>query len=149
MSDALPAEVFETELPVRFEHVDVWGIVFYPRYFELLSAVVEDWFQKALGISYRQFHEADSLGIPLVDIHCQFFNPSFLSDSLRFELRVTRMGRRSMSMNITCFCGDEKRMQADMTVVYARRQDGVGRSLDIPPELRAKIRPFVIEGGEA
>ena len=33
---------------VRFQHVDYAGIVFYPRFLEMLNCLVEDWFEEAL-----------------------------------------------------------------------------------------------------
>ena len=35
---------FATEILVRFQHCDPAGIVFYPRYFEMISQSVEEWF---------------------------------------------------------------------------------------------------------
>ena len=38
---------FQISTKVRFGDVDPAGIVFYPRYFEMLNAAVEDWFTMA------------------------------------------------------------------------------------------------------
>ena len=36
--------VFSVDIPVRFAQAGVSGLVFYPRYFEMINALVEDWF---------------------------------------------------------------------------------------------------------
>jgi acyl-CoA thioesterase FadM len=33
---------------IRFQHIDYAGIVFYPRFLEMLNGLVEDWFEEAL-----------------------------------------------------------------------------------------------------
>lgn len=45
---------FQREILVRFGHCDAAGWVFYPRYFELISDFVEDWFKDA----QRRFHRS-------------------------------------------------------------------------------------------
>ena len=40
--------VFTVDIPVRFQHTDPAGIVFYPRYFEMINQVIEDWFAEKL-----------------------------------------------------------------------------------------------------
>ena len=40
---------FTTTRKVRFEHCDPAGIVFYPRYFEMINGTVEDWFEEDLA----------------------------------------------------------------------------------------------------
>ncbi|CPO21707.1 4-hydroxybenzoyl CoA thioesterase [Bordetella pertussis] len=37
------AEPFVSEVEVRFRHCDPAGIVFYPRYFEMINDFVEEW----------------------------------------------------------------------------------------------------------
>ena len=44
--------VFQREQVVRFGHCDPAGIVFFPRYFEMLNELVEDWFAQALGLPF-------------------------------------------------------------------------------------------------
>ena len=135
--------VFETEIQVGFEHTDIAGVVYYPRYFEMLSKVMERWFQGPLGCNYRQIHQIEKRGIPLVEVHCRFPKPSFLSDMLRFRLEVTKLGRRSVSMHVEACCGDEQRLVADMVIVHTQlHQDGM-RSQDIPADLAARMQEYV------
>ena len=49
---------FQREILVRFGHCDAAGWVFYPRYFEMISDFVEDWF-RALDSHQSQFHHPD------------------------------------------------------------------------------------------
>ena len=48
--------LFTTTVQVRFADVDPAGIVFYPRYFEMLNGAVEDWFAQQLGLDFATMH---------------------------------------------------------------------------------------------
>ncbi len=135
---------FETDIQVGFEHTDVAGVVFYPRYFEMLSKVTERWFQERLNLNYRQFHQVERRGIPLVEVHCRFMRPSFLSDVLNYRLTVAKLGRSSATLHIEAHCNGEQRLDADMVVVHTHtHQDGMS-STPFPPEMAARMREFIV-----
>jgi 4-hydroxybenzoyl-CoA thioesterase len=140
---------FETNIQVGFEHTDVVGVVFYPRYFEMFSKVVERWFNEALEINYRQFHQIERRGIPLVDVHCRFLRPSYLTDMLNFSLLVTRRGSRSATLHLEAFCTGEQRLEVDMTVVHSQvHADGIMRSAPFPSEMAARMLEFLGNKGD-
>ena len=57
-------QVFTTERRVRFADCDAAGIVFFPRYFEMLNGVVEDWFAGPLQTSFRELHVDRQVSVP-------------------------------------------------------------------------------------
>ncbi len=80
--------------PVRFAHVDAAGIVFYPRFFEMLNAAVEDWFA-ALGRDFRALHLEDRIGTPTVRLETEFLAPAMLGDELAITLTPVKVGTSS------------------------------------------------------
>ena len=70
---------------VRFQHVDYAGIVFYPRFLEMLNCLVEDWFEEALERPFSKMHETN--GIPTVDLKIQFRNAARLGEILTKKLK--------------------------------------------------------------
>ena len=44
---------FTKKEKVRFQHVDYAGIVFYPRFLEMLNNLVEDFYEEALDIDRK------------------------------------------------------------------------------------------------
>jgi len=69
---------------IRFKHVDYAGIVFYPRFLEMLNDLVEDWFEEALHRPFSEIHETN--GIPTVDLKVQFKNAARLGQVLQKKL---------------------------------------------------------------
>ena len=79
---------------VRFKHVDYAGIVFYPRFLEMLNDLVEDWFEEALDRPFSEMHETN--GIPTVDLKVQFKNAARLGQVLQKKLWVKNIGFASL-----------------------------------------------------
>ncbi|MBT2801062.1 acyl-CoA thioesterase [Halomonas sp. ISL-56] len=115
---------FTTQRKVRFQHCDPAGIVFYPRYFEMINSVVEDWFEEVVHHDFNQLHVETSTGVPTAAIDTQFHAPSRLGERLTFELRVQSMGRSSLTLQIVAYCGEQKRLTSDSTLVFVDLSSG-------------------------
>lgn len=125
---------FKVQIPVRFKHCDPAGIVFFPRYFEMINDVVEDWFAQNLNCPFPELLRSN--GAPTVQIEAGFTAPSLHGDVLDFELVPTRLGSSSVTYAMTAHCGDELRLRVTATLVYVER---MGRSMPWPEEIRARI----------
>jgi 4-hydroxybenzoyl-CoA thioesterase len=79
---------------IRFQHIDYAGIVFYPRFLEMLNGLVEDWFEEALDRPFSKMHETN--GIPTVDLKVQFKKAARLGETLTKKLWVKELKSSSM-----------------------------------------------------
>jgi len=125
---------FMTRSKVRFAHVDAAGIVFYPRYFEMLNGAVEDWFAEGLGVDFAELHLTRGLGVPTVSLDSRFAAPSRLGDELDITIEVKSVGRSSCAVAYTVACGDEVRMMAEGVLVCMILAEG--RSAPWPDDVR-------------
>jgi 4-hydroxybenzoyl-CoA thioesterase len=97
---------------IRFKHVDYAGIVFYPRFLEMLNDLVEDWFEEALDRPFSKIHETN--GIPTVDLKVQFKKAARLGETLTKKFWVMHLGGASVNcgfrfedeQGITCLEGE-------------------------------------------
>ncbi|MCV2367197.1 acyl-CoA thioesterase [Roseateles oligotrophus] len=96
----MTAWVFERTELVRFGHCDPAGIVFYPRYFEMLNAVVEDWFTQGLGVDYAQLLGPRRVGMPSVRLSADFKRISRMGDRLTQRVAINKLGRSSLGLTI-------------------------------------------------
>ena len=134
------SQTFTTTRRVRFADCDAAGIVFFPRYFEMLNGVVEDWFAGPLGASFRELHLKRHVSVPTAAVEARFIAPSRLEDELTFSLTVTRLGGASCALRHVIDCAGQRRFEATQTIVH------VGRSMKPEPwpePLRARIQPFL------
>lgn len=131
------SNVFETTSLVRFAHVDAAGIVFYPRYFEMLNGAVEDWCDRALGASFHTLHVVRKIGVPTVKLQVEFSAPSRLGDELTISIVPVRLGRSSCELDVRFTCNAEERLRAQVTLVCMDLT--THRATAWPDDLRPRI----------
>lgn len=133
--------VFELDIPVRFEHVDAAGIVFYPRYFEMMNRTIEEWFGQCLGCNYTQLHFERRLGIPTAHIDVSFLAPSRLDETIRFRLSVRELRTRAFVLDHRVSCGAEQRLHAVHRLVFASLDDL--KPVPVPDDIRTRMADYM------
>ncbi|MFL0670212.1 MAG: acyl-CoA thioesterase [Erythrobacter sp.] len=107
---------FVHHTPVRFAHVDAAGIVFYPRFFEMLNAAVEDWFA-GLGRNFRSLHLEDRIGTPTVRLEADFVAPAMLGDVLAITLTPIKVGNSSCTYRFAVTSEDKLCLKGEGVLV--------------------------------
>ena len=132
--------MFKTHIKIRFNHVDAAGIVFYPRYYEMLNQVVEEWFEQKLDIDFQTLYLTYSAGVPAVSIQTDFPNAGSLGETLEFRLELQKLGGSSIKLGITADTPGKRCLDATMTLIYVLRHDnGKITPINIPDILRSAM----------
>jgi 4-hydroxybenzoyl-CoA thioesterase len=126
---------YRRAIPVEFNHCDPAGIVFYPRYFEMMNSVVENFFREAVGYPFARMM-ADGVGVPVVRLAIDFRAPSRLGEVLDWTLAVREVGRSSARLGLAARSGDGERLRADLTLAFASLE---ARALPWPDWLRPRL----------
>lgn len=129
---------FIAPVRVRFADVDPAGIVFYPRYFEMLNGAVEDWFEQELGLDFGTMHLSARIGVPTVKLDVEFAAPSFIGDRLTIEIVASSIGRTSCAITAT-FRGEEGDTRLVANVVLVCMDLDRRRPKEWPDNVRAAI----------
>lgn len=135
---------FEEVQTVRFQHCDPAGIVFYPRYYEMLNLTVERFFERQLEYSFNRLHHELSITVPTVRIETDFLDASYLEDRLQFQLTLDRIGQSSLSFQILCKCRAEDRLLALITLVCIDFHKK--KAAPWPDVLRGQITEIIARG---
>ena len=130
---------------IRFKHVDYAGIVFYPRFLEMLNDLVEDWFEEALHRPFSKIHETN--GIPTVDLKVQFKKAARIGEILTKKLWVTHLGGASVTcgfrfedeMGKTCLEGEVTLVN----VAIAQDRNNI-KAEPFNEDMKNKITSFII-----
>jgi 4-hydroxybenzoyl-CoA thioesterase len=125
---------------VLFKHCDPAGIVFYPRYFEMINDCVEAFFAEVLKCPFEVLLR--TAGIPTAEISARFHAASRHGDMLGLSLSGRKLGRSSFDLEITAACGGEARFIAQSTLVYVTSQ---GRPQPWSGHLRERLETFIGE----
>jgi 4-hydroxybenzoyl-CoA thioesterase len=129
---------YERLIQIEFNHCDPAGIVFYPRYFEMVNSVIENFFADVVGRSFASMHNGASNGVPTVAMEAAFQRPSRLGDKVRFTLRVERVGGSSVKMQVEGFGPDGLRLRVGMTLAWI---DGM-KAAPWPDRMRAALERY-------
>ena len=130
--------MYERLIQIEFNHCDPAGIVFYPRYFEMVNSVIENFFADVVGRSFASMHFGADNGVPTVAMEAVFQKPSRLGDKVRFSMRVEKVGGSSVRMVVQGSGPDGPRMQAVMTLAWI---DGM-KAAPWPVEMRAALEAY-------
>ena len=129
---------YQRLIQIEFNHCDPAGIVFYPRYFEMVNSVVENFFADVVGRSFAQMHESQRHGVPTVGIEAGFQRPSRLGDKVLFTLKVERVGGSSVTVMIEGSGPDGPRLQVRMTVAWIDQM----KAAPWPDDMRAALEAY-------
>ena len=130
---------FTRDLPIRFEHCDAAGIIFYPRFFALVNEAVEDWFAH-LGHSFKTLHIDQRKGVPAVRFEAEFVGAVRLGDSLHQELGVDSIGTSSLNLKHIASVDQRTVARFDQTIVFTDLAQM--KSEPWPADLRRAIVDF-------
>ncbi len=127
-------------IQIEFNHCDPAGIVFYPRYFEMTNSVVENFFADVVGRSFAQMHTGPHHnGVPTARIEADFIAPSRLGDKVLFSLKITRLGRSSITCQIEGAMGQDTRLRAQLTLVWVQDL----HSAPWPDDMRTRLTQYM------
>lgn len=133
--------VYRTERKVLFQHCDPAGMVFYPRYFEMINSVIEEWFESAIGVSFADMVLRRGEGVPTAKIEAEFLRPSRLGDDLGFTLSLTKLGGASAHI-YQCVRSHEE-IRVICRSVLVRVDSATARASVWPKLMRARMSEFL------
>jgi len=134
-------QVFSVEYPIRFSHCDPAGIVYFPRFFDLVYQAMEDWFQLALQTPLHDII-ARGLGTPTVSTQCDFISPARFGDTLAMTLSILRLGSASVELLVQASVQGRPCFKCRHTICLFDRT--AVKAIPIPEDLRARMQPYLV-----
>jgi 4-hydroxybenzoyl-CoA thioesterase len=140
------SEPYVSQSRVRFSQTDPASFVFFPRYFEMIQAAVEDWFTESLGIDYARMINIERLGLPTAKTQCEFWQPTRLGEAVDMAVYLTRIGNSSIDVTFAGAVKGEQRLRAHSVLVFISLDDG--RPRPITPEMRVQLDAYMHRQGD-
>jgi YbgC/YbaW family acyl-CoA thioester hydrolase len=116
------------------------GIAHFSNFFRFMEAAEVDLLH-SLGLSVRLETEGLQLGFPRVSASCDYLRPVTFEDVLDIDVRVEKIGRKSVTFGFDFFCRETLVARGKVTSVCCRV--GANRELEavaIPPALLERLR---------
>ena len=136
---------FSKTRKIRFGHTDSAGIVYYPHYFDMFNAIVEDFFEECLGVSFQELNRADQVVTPLRHVECDFAAPSRIGDRLLLALTLVSAGRTSVSLEIEGTVEGRLCLRARLIIVFVSTTNG--QAIPPPAKVAERLDALVSGGG--
>ena len=80
---------------VDFPMLDMAGIAFYPRIFDLAHRFFEEAWEVVCGIDYPHILQEMQIGFPVVDIKSEFHSPFRYGDTIHATIWISKVGVKS------------------------------------------------------
>lgn len=134
---------FSWDQKVLFKHCDPAGIVFFPRYFEMMNDCIEFFFDTCVGVPFETLHGTNA--VPMAQIETRFVRPSRHGDLLAFTMGFDHIGASSATYQMTAHCGSELRFETVATLVYVNANN---RPTAWPDGIKQKLLDYKVAENE-
>ena len=126
---------------IQFGDCDPAGIVFYPRFFDLFSSALEDWFRSGIESPFGgDFMVTRNLRVPSLSITAEFLRPCKMGELLDIDLWVTRLGRSSFDLALAGSVSGDPRLRVAWAMCVI--DFATFKSTPIPDDLRQRMQAF-------
>lgn len=122
---------------VRWAEVDPQGIVFNGNYLTYADVGITEYF-RAIGVAFPGELAADGAEFFAVKTLLNYLAPAHFDDQLDIGIRVSRLGRSSMTFSLGIWRGDTALTSGEIVYVLAETASRNSRAL--PEWLRDKVR---------
>jgi YbgC/YbaW family acyl-CoA thioester hydrolase len=131
---------FRTTRLIEFADTDMAGIVHFTAFFRWMEAA-EHAFLRSRGLSVILEWQGEHLSFPRVSAACDYLRPVRFENVLDVEVRLARLGGKSLSYEIDFFHADQPVARGKLTTVCCRVTPGRQglESVDVPEGIRKRL----------
>jgi YbgC/YbaW family acyl-CoA thioester hydrolase len=123
---------------VDFPMLDMAGIAFYPRIFDLAHRFFEETWEVMCGVDYPHIIQEMEVGFPVVDIKSEFHSPFRYGDTINAKIWISKVGVKSCTWQYRFFNQNDELLWSSEQVTVCVSMKNM-ESLPIPSELRSGL----------
>ncbi|HET7717996.1 MAG TPA: thioesterase family protein [Bauldia sp.] len=132
--------LWSAEVKIRFAHCDPAGIVYFAAHFDILNAVIEDWFSDGLGLDYHDIVGRRRVGLGYAHASADFRLPARMGDRLTYSVAVERVGHKSLPLHVVARRDGSDVLSAKLVIVATDLDRHV--AMPIPDDIRAAVTTY-------
>jgi acyl-CoA thioester hydrolase len=134
---------FVTTRRVEFSDTDAAGIAHFAAFFRMMEQAEHE-LLRSVGLSVVMHDSAGTISWPRVSAKCDFLAAARFEDLLEIEVRIARLGKRSITYAHRFLLDGKELATGEITAVCCRIKDGKPpKSIDIPAAMAKKLKSFV------
>jgi acyl-CoA thioester hydrolase len=139
---------FVTSRRVEFADTDAAGIMHFAAFFRLMEQAEHE-LLRSVGLSVVASDVEGPIGWPRVNARCDFQSPAHFEDVLTIEVRVARLGEKSVTYRHQFTRDGALLATGEITAVCCRIEaNRPPRPIVIPATFAATLKNFALPPGE-
>jgi 4-hydroxybenzoyl-CoA thioesterase/acyl-CoA thioester hydrolase len=133
----MPASLVTTRR-VEFRDTDAAGIMHFSVFFTAMESAEQE-FLRGHGLGVMFDDQQGKIGFPRVSAKCDYQSPLRLNDEYQIEVRLGRIGSKSVTYEFAFTLGDRVIARGEMTSVCCRFAEGGPASIVIPESILKRL----------
>jgi acyl-CoA thioester hydrolase len=131
---------FRISRRVDFADTDMAGIIHFSNYFRYME-FAEVAFLRERGLSVTMTHGTETISFPRVSAACDFLHPVRFEDLVEIEVRVERVGRKSVTYAFTFTHEGQLVAKGRLSAVCCRMRPESQQleSIEVPEDIRNRL----------
>ena len=129
---------YHTQRRVEFRETDAAGIAHFSTFFGWMESAEHEAL-RSLEMSVMP-GDGNDISWPRVSSKCDFKNPIRFEEIADIEVRITRLGEKSVTYEFEISCQDRPVATGSMTSVCCRLSDKGIESISIPEDIRQRLQ---------
>ena len=140
---------FVTTRRVEFSDTDAAGIMHFAAFFRMMEQAEHE-LLRSVGLSVVLHDKSGKISWPRVSAKCDFQSVARFEELLEIEVRIARMGKRSVTYRHRFSRDGEPLASGEITAVCCRVREGSApKSMPIPAAMAKKLQAFVVPASAA
>src|SRR4051812_33250706 len=132
---------FVTTRRIEFSDTDAAGIAHFAAFFRMMEQAEHE-LLRSVGLSVVSHDATGTISWPRVSAKCDFTAAARFEDLLEIEVRIARLGKRSVTYSHHFLHDGQVLATGEVTAVCCRLKDGKPpKSIDIPAAIAKKLKP--------
>lgn len=123
---------------VRFQDVDLAGVVFFARYFEFVHDAWGELLRER-GLAIEELLREGTFVLPLKHVEADYLRPLRAGDPIEVQLVATRPGERELSLGWRIVTSGGATVHAVVTTVHAAVDVRAFKAIPLPERLRTAL----------
>ncbi|MCZ6605894.1 MAG: hypothetical protein O7C63_07090 [Alphaproteobacteria bacterium] len=132
---------------VNWGDCDPAGIIYTPRAVDYVVETVEAWYHEVLGTSSAKLNIEEQTGRPTVRFEIDFISALPVDSQIVCELRLERVGRTSLTVQVTAHDGKDK-IYFRASMVSCLVEKPAFKPKEFPAEMRERIEAYQAACGD-
>ena len=128
--------VFTSSRRIDFPMIDIAGIVYYPRFWDLAHRFYEESWEYTCGMHYNLVLQKHRIGFPLVHSEANFLHPLKYGDTAFCKISVSKIGNTSITWLYEISNQDDKLCWTANQTTVCTNMDNITEKINVPKWMR-------------